>query len=476
MTGLLLRRASVDGAIADVRIRDGRIDAIAPDLSAEGVEAVDLDGRPLLRGLWDEHVHVTQAALAASALQLGGAASAAEALALVRRAIDDAEADEPVIGVGFQDGLWPDPPTLAALDAVAGERTVVLVSHDVHAVWLGSAAARRFGVQPGADGMLREGPAFAVGQQVNALAAARTARAVRTLLGDAVRRGVVGVVDLEMTWNRDVWLERTADGWDGPRIEAGVYGFDLERAAALGMRTGQPFGDAGGLLTVGPLKTLVDGALNTRTAWCAEPYPHGGHGVLTVPQEELTPLLRRAGETGFVPVVHAIGDAAVSIALDAFEATGLRGRIEHAQLIADADLARFGRLGVAASVQPAHLLDDRAVAAEHWPGRTGRAYPFRALLERGATLAFGSDAPVAPLDPWLAMRAAVDRALPGEEAWHPEQRIPLAAALDASTRGRATPRVGDAADLIALDRPAEALDPAAVAFTLIAGRIAHRAD
>ena len=234
---------------------------------------IDLDGRVVIRGLWDEHVHVTQAALTAAGTPLGGAASAAEALVLVRAELDRADPDEPIIGVGFQDGLWPDRPTLAALDAIAGERTVVLLSHDVHAVWLSSAAARRFGVELGADGMLREGPAFAVGQQTNALAVARTERAVRTLLAGAVRRGIVGVVDLEMTWNRDVWLERMAGGWSGPRVEAGVYGFDLERAAALGMRTGQALGDPDGLLTVGPMKTLVDGALNTRTAYCTDPVP-----------------------------------------------------------------------------------------------------------------------------------------------------------------------------------------------------------
>jgi predicted amidohydrolase YtcJ len=475
VTDLLLRHARLDGEIVDLRIADGRITAVAPSLAAGDAEVVELDGRVVLRGLWDEHVHVTQAALAAAALPLGGAGSAAEALRLVRAEIDRAAPDEPVIGVGFQDGLWPDRPTQEALDAIAGERTVVLISHDVHAVWLSSAAARRFDARPGADGMLREGPAFAVGQRTNALAAARTDRAVRALLADAVRRGVVGVVDLEMTWNRDVWLERAADGWPGPRIEAGVYRSDLERAIALGMRTGQPLGDPGGLLTVGPMKTLIDGALNTRTAYCADPYPDGGTGVLVVPPDELVPLIRRAGSAGFVPAVHAIGDAAVTIALDAFETAGVPGRIEHAQLIADADLRRFAALGVTASVQPAHLLDDRAVAAEHWPGRTGRAYPFRALLAAGAALAFGSDAPVAPLDPWLALRAAVDRALPGEPEWHPEQRIALSEALDASTRGRAVPRVGDAADLIALDRPIAALDPDAVAATLIAGRFAHRA-
>ncbi|MGT2426733.1 amidohydrolase [Amnibacterium kyonggiense] len=472
MTGLLLRRARIDGGLVDLRIRDGRIAAIAPSIEDRGDEVVDLDGRVVLRGLWDEHVHVTQAALATSRLPLGGAASAVEALALVRAAVDAAEPGAPVVGVGFQDGVWPDRPTLAALDAVARERTVVLVSHDVHAVWLSSAAARRFGVRPGEGGMLREGPAFAVGQRTNALAAERVHRAVADLLDGAVRRGVVGVVDLEMTWNRDVWLERAGDGWAGPRIEAGVYGFDVDRAAALGMRTGDPI-DRTGLVRVGPMKVLVDGALNTRTAYCVDPYPDGGTGVLVVPRDELVALIRRSAAAGLLPAVHAIGDAAVTVALDAFEAVGVRGRIEHAQLIADADLPRFGALGVTASVQPAHLLDDREVAAEHWPGRTRRAYPFRALLDTGATLAFGSDAPVAALDPWRAVRAAVERSLPGEEPWHPEQRIPLAAALDASTRGRARPRVGDAADVIALDAPVAALDPDAVALTLIAGRIAH---
>ncbi|GAA4745359.1 amidohydrolase family protein [Amnibacterium soli] len=477
MTGLLLRRALVGGDPVDVRLVDGVVDAIAPELAAGGAEVVDLDGRAVLRGLWDEHVHVTQAALAAQWVPLGGTRTAAEALSRMATALPALragfpDAEVPIVGIGFQDGLWADAPTQAAIDAVAGDRALVLISHDVHAAWLNTLAARRFGVQPGPDGMVREEPAFAVGREVNLHAQGRSASAVRSLLDAAVRRGVVGVVDLEMTWNVDVWRERTADGWRGPRIEAGVYPPDLERAAALGLRTGEPLG-ADGLLTVGPLKTLIDGALNTRTAYCAEPYPDGGRGLLTVPEAELLALLGRARATGFVPAVHAIGDAAVTVALDAFEAAGLGGRIEHAQLIADADLPRFAALGVAASVQPAHLLDDREVAAEHWPDRTGRAFPLRSLLDAGGSLLFGSDAPVAPLDPWRTLRAAVDRAGAGERPWHPEQRIPLDAALAASTRGRAMPRVGDPADLIALDAPVAAFDPEAVALTVIGGVVRH---
>jgi predicted amidohydrolase YtcJ len=322
--------------------------------------------------------------------------------------------------------------------------------------------------------LLREAPAFAVGRAVNALATERTTAAVHAFAARASRLGVTGIVDFEMAWNRDDWVERMADGWAGPRIEAAVYPQHLERAAALGMRTGGSIDPGLPLLRTGPLKTLIDGALNTRTAYCADAYPDGGHGVLTVPLPELRALLGRAKAIGFVPAVHAIGDAGISVALDAFEAEGMRGRIEHAQLVAHEDLARFAALGVTASVQPAHLLDDRRVAAEHWPGRTARAYPFRALLDAGATLAFGSDAPVARLDPWLAIRAAIDRSVAGEPPWHPEQRITLEEALAASTRGRSEPRVGDDADLAVLDEPLDRPRDGEVAATLVAGTFTHR--
>ena len=470
---MLLRRARVDGALVDVAVERGWITRIAPHLDDVGAEVLDLEGRDLLRGFWDEHVHVVQAALASVWTPLGGAASAAEALHRMAGALAAAGPDEPVVGIGFQDGLWHDGPTLQAIDALAGERTVVLISHDVHAAWLSSAAARRFGVTPAPDGRVREEPAFAVGRAVNALARAKVEPAVASLLRRAVARGVVGVVDFEMAWSRDAWAERMAGEWWGPRIEAAVYPAALDRAEAAGLGTGETVEGTGGLLAAGPMKTLIDGALNTRTAFCADPYPDGTHGLLTVPPAELRGLLTRARAARLTPAVHAIGDAAITAALDALEAVGLGGRIEHAQLVADADLPRFAALGVTASVQPAHLLDDRGVAAEHWPGRTGRAYPLRSLLAHGATLAFGSDAPVAPLNPWIAMRAAVDRALPGEQPWHPEQRIPLDAALAASTRGRPTPQVGDRADLIALDTPVDRLDEHSVALTLIAGAVRH---
>jgi predicted amidohydrolase YtcJ len=183
------------------------------------------------------------------------------------------------------------------------------------------------------------------------------------------------------------------------RVEAAVYPQDLDRAVADGIRTGQLVDGGKGLLRVGPLKVLIDGALNTRTAYCVDPYPHGGRGLLTVGEAELLALLVRARDSGFVPAVHAVGDPANEVALNAFERARVRGRIEHAQFVRAEDFARFGALGVTASVQPAHAVDDRDAAEANWAGRTDRAFPLRSLLAAGAALALGSDAPWHPLSP-----------------------------------------------------------------------------
>ena len=184
--------------------------------------------------------------------------------------------------------------------------------------------------------------------------------------------------------------------------------------------------------------------------------------------------------------MHAIGDAAVTAALDAVSASGARGSLEHVQLVADADLPRFAALGVRASVQPAHLLDDRDVTAALWPDRQARSFALRSLLDASADLRLGSDAPVARLDPWLAMAAAVHRSGDDRAPWTPEQALTPAEAHAASTDGRRTPSPGAPADLVLLDAdplaPADGTAGAAqvlrsvpVAVTLLGGRCTHDA-
>ncbi|MEQ1735823.1 MAG: amidohydrolase family protein, partial [Rhodoglobus sp.] len=288
----------------------------------------------------------------------------------------------------------------------------------------------------------------------------------------AAERGVVGIVDLEMTWGFDAWLRRLAGGFDSLRVRAGVYPQYLDRAIAAGYRTGTVLAD---LLEVGPFKIITDGSLNTRTAFCIDPYPGLGddRGLLTVEPDELIDWMRRAAD--FTPAVHAIGDDANRLALDAFEALGLSGRIEHAQLVTWDDVSRFARLGVAASVQPEHAMDDRDVADRFWAGRTDRAFALASLLTAGVELLFGSDAPVAPLDPWVTIAAAVGRGR-GREPWHPEQRIGVADALAASVQSAVAE--GSVADLAVIEfdpliASEEQLRTMPVAATYLAGRPTH---
>ena len=509
---LLTGARLLDGGpgLFDVLVREGVVRAVAPSGILDGaggtaVERVDLGGRNVLPGLWDAHVHLTQWALVRRRLDLSGARSAAEAVALVRDRLAEG-APEPgtaLVGYGFRDGLWPDVPTAELLDAVAGEVPVVLVSGDLHCAWLSTAGLRFAGLGAHPTGVLRESEWLPLSAVVDRAPDHLADAWVADAAAAAAARGVVGVVDLEITDNLTAWRRRFGAGFDALRVRAGVWTPWLDDVLAEGLRTGDVLPGSGGLLEQGPFKVVTDGSLNTRTAYCHDPYPGlsgpEARGILSVPPEDLVPLMKRAHDGGLRCAIHAIGDHANALALDAFAATGARGSVEHAQLLDHADVARFAELGVIASVQPEHAMDDRDIADRHWAGRTGRAFPYGALDDAGAVLALGSDAPVAPLDPWIAIAAAVSRSRDGRAPWHPEQRIGLRTALEASTDRRGlVPVVGDPADLVVLDADpiavgqevgaggaadgdatadaaAEALRQLPVAGTLLAGRWTHRA-
>jgi len=483
--------------LVDLRLDDQRVLEVAPALPGRsGEEELDAEGRWAIPGLWDQHIHSGQWARSFTRLDLSATASAADVVALVRDAVTfRPPAPGGVLeGYGFRDALWPDQPTTTALDQVVPDVPVVLVSADVHCGWLNSAAWRHLGL-PASDGLVREHEWF------DLLARMGRRRGPEdgypTAVARAAARGVTGIVDMEFAANHRLWPDRVAAGIDSLRVRTGVYLDDLDDAIAAGLRTGDPLPGGRGLLTMGPVKVISDGALNTRTAYCHEPYgaagrdaggePAVGHlpfGEQTVAPAELVDIMTRARAAGLRTAIHAIGDAAVGIVLDAYARSGAAGTVEHAQLVSADDLPRFAELGVGASVQPAHLLDDRDVAEVCWPGRGGRAFPLRALLDSGAQLQLGSDAPVAPLDPWLAMAAAVHRSGDERPPWHGEQQITPAEALAASTDGWGTIAPGHPSDVVLLD--ADPLAPAAtsadaarhlrqmpVAATIVAGRLTH---
>ncbi len=476
----ILRNARLGDAVVDIELSDGVVAAVSPAGSVDAVsdETIDVDGRWILPGLWDHHVHFNQQALALRRIDVSSAVSAAEAAAIMATHAARVRLTEgqPLVGHGFRDGLWPDTPTAVMLDDVVGGVPTLLISGDLHCVWMNTAALELFGHGGHPTGVLREDPCFDVVARLQDIPDATLDGWVADAAADAAGRGVVGVVDMEMGPNIDVWLRRAGNGFSTLRIQAGIYTSYLEAAIDAGLRTGSALAGSP-LVSAGPFKILTDGSLNTRTAYCVEEYQDThDHGLLTVPTDELIPLMTRASTAGIEPAVHAIGDEANRLALDAFERIGCRGRIEHAQLLRREDIPRFAALGVAASVQPEHAMDDRDIAELHWAGRTDRAFVLRSLLDTGAELLLGSDAPVSPLDPWITISAAVYRARDGREPWHPEQAITFAEALAASTHSRVA--VGEAADLIAVDRDpamatADELRAMPVALTLVAGMVTH---
>ena len=460
------------GPLVDVQVQGGRVSLIVPAGTLTG-EQFDADGGTILPGMRDAHVHIGQWAAARRRIQLDAARSAADAVTLVSAA---APATGFVTGAGFRDALWPDLPHKDLLAAALPDRPVALSSQDLHTLWLSPAALAAIGFDH-PTGVLVEDECYRATAALPSADTATTDQWAHDALAAAATRGVTAVDDFEYADTVADWTRRAAQAPLATRVRCVIARHLLDTAIGRGHRTGQVLDDP--LLSVGPLKLFVDGSLNTRTAWCCAPYPGSdSRGHLALPLPELTELIAHGAAHGITPAVHAIGDAAATVALDAFAAVGTPGRVEHAQLLGPADVARFAELGVVASVQPAHQPDDRDVADRWWAGRTQHAFPYADLHAAGVPLTFGSDAPVAPLDPWDGIASAVTRTDDERPAWHPEQALPLVAAVAASCDGRAALAVGDVADLtvVAGDlTTSDDLRATEVLRTAVAGRITHQA-
>jgi predicted amidohydrolase YtcJ len=455
-------------------------------------ETVDLGGRCVLPGFTDSHVHFPTWALSQRDVQLHGCASLAEALDRIRAAPREGSW---LRGQGWRDADWPDgPPTRQALDEVEPERPAVLISKDYHALWLNSAALAFAGGDLEVEGgvVLRDESGEPTGVLYEEAAWRFKARFVR--IGDeeyveAMRHGV------KVAAARGVTSLHDKDGWLGA---IGLWQ-QLERQGGLPLRVwqstpaerlpelrevGLKSGVGSPLLRLGYLKTFMDGTLGSQTAWMSD-----GSGVTITSGEELEQIVRAGAEAGWPVGVHAIGDAANKAALDAFERSreaweprGLRHRIEHAQCLAPDDVLRFGDLGIVASVQFTHAPSDEQLAKRFWPDRLDGTYSFRSLLETGAVLANGSDAPVEELEPWAGVVAAVldhwreDQRLTLEQALHAICVAPAWLSHDERVRGTLVP--GRYADLVVLDRDPFDCEPdelreVRVVATMLGGRWTH---
>ncbi|KJV00147.1 amidohydrolase family protein [Rhodococcoides fascians] len=470
------------GVLFDIELVGSTIGSITPAGSdrTRGVEVVDGAGGVALPGFVDSHVHLTQWAAARRRIDVGPASSAADAVALVFPYARTA-GDSVVRANGFRDAQWPDEPHKDLLEnALPGVR-VAMTSMDLHTLWLSPALLRDLGIDH-PTGVLRDVDGLEAVMALEALEdPAELDRAVLDATAALAVRGVTGVVDFEFADNRTVWDRRLSAGSPAVRVDTTVWPQWLDEALDRGERTGD-VSAVSDMIRRGPLKVMLDGSLNTRTACCHDRYPgvdgDNAYGLLLETHDGLYELVSRAARGGITSAVHAIGDRANGVALDAFERAGCGGRIEHAQQLVPEDIARFAALGVAASVQPQHAMADRDIAEDLWAGRRSVAYGYGSLHRSGATLLFGSDAPVSPPEPLAGVAAAVFRTDDDRPPWHAEESVPLGAALRAASGDRAALRVGDVADIVVLEehpvhRSAHDLADTEVRATICAGLLTH---
>src|SRR4051812_32301649 len=458
-------------------------------------EVVNLGGRVVVPGLNDAHVHFPTWALAQNEVKLDGCTSLDEAVDRIGRA--DRREGRWIRGYGWRSGDWPErtEPTKERLDGVTGATPAAMIAKDYHSLWLNSAALASadgdLEVAGGvverdergeATGVLREEAAWRFKERHMRVPDDEYVEAMRLGVKLANSRGVTAVHD------KDGWLgalrlwQRLRDlGSLSLRVWQSAPHEQVDELRAVGIRSG--FGDP--LLRLGYLKVFMDGTLGSQTALMLD-----GSGVQITSGDELAEIVRRGAEAGLPVAVHAIGDRANREALDAFAVTrdvwrplGLRHRVEHAQCLSPDDLPRFAALGVACSLQFSHAPSDRDLAERFWGERLDGTYAFRSLLESGALVANGSDAPIEELDPLAGIRAGVRRTIDEREPWHEDQAVTVQQALEATClapawlssderrRGKLIP--GYAADLVVLDRdPVHDLDADVVA-TMIAGRWVH---
>lgn len=506
-------------AIAGDRIWALGDDASMRALLGPGGTVLDLKGRTVVPGFTDSHLHFMSYGLGLLQIDLAAVASLDEALARVGQRAQATPAGQWLLGRGWDHSLWAGGafPTRHDLDRVAPDHPVWLRRKCGHAGWANSRALSLAGITaqtpdpPGGvidrdptsgepTGILKETALELIEGLLAEPSPDEGAAAIQAAIVHAHRWGIVGVHTMEGPAALRAFQTLHRQGALNLRVLMQIPEENLDAAIQMGIQSG--LGDA--RLRIGALKVFADGALGARTAHMLAPYEGepDNVGIAVAGAEHLREVVGKAARAGIAVFAHAIGDRANREVLDAIEASRqagegahLRHRIEHVQIIHPDDVPRLARLGVVASMQPIHATQDMDLADALWGTRSDHAYAFRRLLDAGAALTFGSDAPVEVMNVLTGIHAAVTRrradGSPGPEGWYPEQRLTVTEAVHAYTAGPAyasgeeaikgslTP--GKRADLVVLSRDIFAIDPmellhTEVVATLLDGEFVYRQD
>ena len=517
-----------------VAIANGRILAVGSNAEIQpyagrNTNVVDLKGRLAVPGLIDSHAHFISGGFQLLSVDLKDARSERE---FTRRIAQKASTLAPgrwLLGGDWDEQAWASAklPTRQMIDAVTENHPVFLSRYDGHAALANSLALKLAGVTRATPdpvggvivrdaageptGIFKDAAQGLISRAIPRPTEAEMTEALRAALAEAARVGLTSVDSITVdgdSWNGsftgEIQLLRRAEleGWLTCRMYEIIPITDWEklRDAGLAHNMGDDF------IKLGAVKGFADGSLGSATAWMYEPFADDptNRGIplpLMHPPTKMGALASGADQAQIQICIHAIGDRAIAEILDVYERLGganaaaHRFRIEHAQHMRPQDFARFGKLGIIASMQPYHAIDDGRWAEKRLgPERLKWSYAWRSMLEAGAPLAFGSDWPVAPLSPILGIYAAVTRAtLDGKhpDGWFPEQRLTVEEALRAYTQGSAYAAFqenekgslapGKLGDLVVLSDDLFTIPPAKikdahVVMTIVGGRIVYHAE
>jgi hypothetical protein len=529
------------GWVEAIGIRDGRVAFAGSEVQLETradphTERIALEPDEVaIPGLTDAHLHLAHAAVLDRQVDLSGVQTLAEGLELIRAAHERlTDPDAWLEGHGWDSDRWGRWPTAADLETVAPGRRCAIWAHDHHAMLTSYAALAtagisgetadpaggviRRGVDGEPEGVLYDAASRLVSAHVPRVPTPDLERGLQRVCAGLLALGVVAVhdpgglaPDLDLNWSFQAYRDLADAGRLPIRVHASLRDDALDTAIAGGLRSGMPLGESPeSRARVGWLKCFADGSLGSRTAALledieAEPDrplpPKRRRGVWITEPERLAALAERAAEAGIATQIHTIGDAAVRAALEVLAPTAARvplmPRLEHVQLLDPADRGSFVAAGIAASVQPVHLGSDAAQARRLWGDRAEtNGYTWASIAETGAVLAFGTDAPIEPFDPWPGIALAVRREDPrwpvGTPAFGPHESLSLdralrAACVDPAVAARETDRgrltVGQRADLVVIPaaavrepvEPGGALATARPTMVVIDGRVAFEA-
>ncbi len=426
-----------------------------------GYEVIDLKGKSVIPGLIDAHTHFVSFAKTLDFVNLDGVTSLDEALSRVASRAEEKKPGEWILGRGWDQYLWgmTEFPTKEVLDRVTPQNPSVLIRKDGHMVWLNTKALEELKITRETPdpkgGKIERKDGEPVGiftetavEMVLSKLPHPDKKKLAPLLEEAQKialsSGLTGVHTFESRYEFDLLTDFYTQGKLRIRVFYGFMEEEFPKMIDLGFKS--YVGDH--MLTLGVLKLFKDGSLGSRTAYMFEPFigEDKNYGQDVLPQERLEELVTSANKHGFSVAVHAIGDRAVHEVLvalskvkDIARENGLRNRVEHFQIVKPDDMRMAKEIGVIASMQPIHAVKDRYVADKFWGERCkGSAYAWKAVLNMGIPLAFGTDVPVETLNPFYSIYTAIVRHDIGEESpWYPEERLTLYEALSAYTKGSA---------------------------------------